>query len=75
MVNTYVSIDGSCKVLVDTAIGGTIKIIQLVNNEILERVFDAESKSEIVAHITPGFYYGNLMMKVAKILDKLVTGG
>lgn len=74
MINEYISIDGLCKVYIDTAVGGTIKAVQLSDNDTVEFVPTAEDKEAILSYVGGPFYYGNLMMKIAKALDKLITG-
>lgn len=75
MITEYSSIDGLCKVFIDDAPNGTIKVVQLSDNDSVEFVPTDEDKTDIEASASavPGFYYGNLMMKVAKAIHKLLT--
>jgi hypothetical protein len=75
MIKEYTSIDNKGKVFINSAEGGTIKAVQLSDNDFVEFFPLPEDKIDIEAAVVPGFYYGNLMMKVAKAINKLVTGG
>lgn len=74
MIKKYVSINKKCEVFIDSAEAGTIKVVQLSDNDVLEFIPLPEDKIDIEAAATPGFYYGNLMMKIAKAVTKLISG-
>lgn len=72
-MNEYLSLDGLCKVYVDPSPNGTIKVVVLSNNKYVEFIPTAEDKADIIAHIVPGFYYGNLMKKIADAITRIIS--